>query len=162
MELPIDIASRVSEELSQILESAVNDPDADEPPTLGSVRDFIADMTGGDREESDRLHFEENQSLLAEVDELIELFGRDAPAIDFVSVKASEDLTRVIEAVMDTGVSPPSLAVVRDAMQQGLVARLAGEGIIDQDAGETAYSEIETLIERYGEDAAAETFLRYE
>lgn len=162
MRQPIDIASTVSEDLSQILESAVNDPDADEPPSLGSVRSLIAKRTAGEPFEADRLHFDQNRSLLEEIDDLIGQFGDEAPAIDFVSVKASEDLTRIIEAVMDTGASPPTLGVVRDAMQRGLVARLAGDGVIEPDADETLFAEIEALIGRYGKDAAAEEFLRYE
>ncbi len=162
MGLPIDIATTVSDELSRILEAAVNDPDADEPPSLGLVRTRIATMTDGDALEADRLHFDEGKSPIEEIDQLIEAFGEDAPAIDFVSVKASEDLTRIIETVMDTGASPPSLGAVRDAMQNGLVARLAGEGIIDPDAAETAFTQIDALIDRYGRDTAAEEFLRYE
>lgn len=158
----IDIASTVSEDLSQILEGAVNDPDTDEPPSLGSVRNFIAKRTSGEPFEADRLHFDRNRPLLEEIDDLIEQFGVEAPAIDFVTVKASEDLTCVIEAIMDTGARPPTLAVVQEAMQHGLVARLAGEGIIEPDADETLFAEIETLIDRYGKDAAAEEFLRYE
>lgn len=162
MKQPIDIASMVSEDLSQILEGAVNDPDANESPSLGSVRNLIAKTTAGEPFEADRLHFDQNRSLLEEIDDLIEQFGDEAPAIDFVSVKASEDLTRIIEAIMNTGASPPTLEVVRNAMQHGLVARLAGEGIIEPDASETLFAEIEALIDRYGKDATAENFLRYE
>ncbi|MCL4470031.1 MAG: hypothetical protein ACYC05_11900 [Sulfuricella sp.] len=158
----IDIASRVSEELSQILESAVNDPDIDESPTLGSVRKIIAESQAGESFEADRLHFDQSQSLLEEIGGLIEQCGDDAPAIDFVTVKASEDLSCVIEAIMNTGASPPTLEVVRNALLQGLVARLVGEGAIDPDEDETLQEEIETLIVHYGKDAAAENFLRYE
>lgn len=158
----IDIASNVSEDLSQILQAAVNDPDAPEAPTLGSVRRIVARTTDGEQHQADRLHFDQNRSLLEEIDDLIGQFGDDAPAIDFVTVKASEDLTRIIEAIMDTGASPPTLEVVHIAMQQGLVARLAGDGIIEPDTNETLFAEIETLINHYGQDAAAEEFLRYE
>lgn len=162
MRLPIDIASRVSEELSKILEAAVNNPDADEAPTLGSVRYMIRKNGGAELFEAERLHFDQGQSLLAELDGLIEQFGEDAPAVDFVTVKAGEDLTRVIAAMMDTGASPPTLGAVWDAMQQGLVARLVGEGAIDPDEDETLQAEIEMLIDRYGKDMTAEEFLRYE
>lgn len=159
----IDIASSVSEELSQILESAVNDPDADEAPTLGSVREIVAKLMDGEQFEADRLHFDQNRPLLEEIDDLIEQFGDNAPAIDFVTVKASEGLSRVIGAMMDTGAStPPTLGAVREAMLHGLVARLVGEGAIDPDEDETLQEEIETLITHYGQDAAAENFLRYE
>jgi len=159
----IDIASSVSEELSQILEAAVNDPDADEAPTLGSVRWIVSRTADREQLEADRLHFDQNRSFIEEIDDLIEQFGDDAPAIDFITVKASESLTRIISALMDTGAStPPTLGMVRDAMLHGLVARLVGDGIIDPDEDETLQEEIETLISRYGQDTVAENFLRYE
>lgn len=159
----IDIACSVSDELSQILEAAVNDPDADEAPTLGSVREIVSRTTDGEQFEADRLHFDQNRSPFEEIDDLIEQFGDDAPAIDFVTVKASESLTRVISALMNTGAStPPTLGMVRDAMLHGLVARLVGDGIIDPDEDETLQEEIETLISRYGQNTVAENFLRYD
>lgn len=159
----IDIANSVSDELSRILEAAVNDPDADEASTLCSVRDIVARSVDGEGIEADRLHFDPNRSLLEEIDDLIEQFGDEAPAIDFVTVKASESLTRIISALLDTGASaPPTLGMVRDAMLHGLVSRLAGDGIIEPDEDETLQEEIETLISRYGQDTVAENFLRYE
>lgn len=159
----IDIANSVSDELSQILEAAINDPDADETPTLGWVRRIVSKTTDGEQYQADHLHFDQNRSLLEEVDDLIEQFGDDAPAIDFVTVKASENLTRIISALMDTGAStPPTLYTVREAMLHGLVARLVGDGIIDPDEDETLQEEIETLISHYGQDTVAENFLRYD
>ncbi|BAN36107.1 hypothetical protein SCD_n02299 [Sulfuricella denitrificans skB26] len=163
MEPFIDIASNVSDELSQILEAAVNDPDADEAPTLGWVRRIVSRTTNGEQYQADHLHFDQNRSLLEEIDDLIEQFGDDAPAIDFVTVKASESLTRVISALMDTGAStPPTLGMVLEAIRHGLLARLVGDGIIDPDEDETLQEEIETLISHYGQNAAAENFLSYE
>ncbi|MBU1692146.1 MAG: hypothetical protein KJ958_01095 [Gammaproteobacteria bacterium] len=158
----IDIASNVSDGLSQILEAAVNDPDAEEAPTLGSVREIVSRTTDGEQFEADRLHFDQNRSLIEEIDDLIEQFGDDASAIDFVTVKASESLTRVISALMDTGAStPPTLGMVLEAILHGLLARLVGDGIIDPDEDETLQEEIETLISHYGQNAAAENFLSY-
>ena len=159
----IDIADSVSDELSQILEAAINDPDADETPTLGWVRRIVSRTMDGEEYQADHLHFDQNRSLLEEIDDLIEQFGNDAPAIDFVTVKASESLTRIISALMDTGAStPPTLYMVREAMLHGLVARLVGDGLIDPDEDETLQEEIETLISHYGQDTVAENFLRYE
>ena len=159
----IDIASSVSDELSQILEAAINDPDADEAPTLGWVRRIVSRATDGEQYQADHLHFDQNRSLIEEIDDLIEQFGDDAPAIDFVTVKASESLTRIISALMDTGAStPPTLYMVRESMLHGLVARLVGDGIIDPDEDETLQEEIETLISHYGQDTVAENFLRYD
>ena len=67
----IDIASNVSAELSQILETAVNDPTADEVPTLGSVREVVARTMDGEQFEADCLHFDRNRSFLEEIDDLI-------------------------------------------------------------------------------------------
>ena len=159
----IDIASSVSGGLSRILEAAVNDLDTDEAPTLGSVREIVSRTTEGEQFKADRVHFDQSRSLLEEIDDLIEQFGDDAPAIDFITVKAGESLTRIISVLMDTGArTPPTLGMVRDAMLHGLVARLVGDGIIDPDEDETLQEEIETLISRYGQDTVAENFLRYE
>jgi hypothetical protein len=168
---PIDISARVSDELSLILESAVNDPDADAAPTLGSVRRALADGMFGELFAEGRLHFDDAQSVFAELEALIERYGEDAPAVDFVGVKASDDLSVVIEAVTDTAPDtvaedvapkPITLGEVRQAMLDGLVARLVGEGAIDPDEDETLLAEIDTLIEHFGADAPAENFLRYE
>jgi len=65
MRLPIDIAAHVSPELSAIIDELINAPDIDAPVTLGVVREALA---CGD------------ETLLAEMDDLIERFGRDALA----------------------------------------------------------------------------------
>jgi len=58
--------------------------------------------------------------------------------------------------------NPPTLAVVRQAMTSGLLTRLVGEGVLDDDEDDSLQAEIEALIERYGADALAEGYLRYE
>jgi hypothetical protein len=102
--------------------------------------------------------------VLGEVDRLIDEYGRDALAIDFVVAKASEGLTRVIQAVVDdiTMPRPPTLGVVRKAMLGGLTSRLVGDGALDEEDEGALLEEIEQLVARYGEHAAAETFLRFE
>ena len=83
--------------------------------------------------------------------------------MDFITVKASESLTLIISALLDTGAAaPPTLGLAREAMLHGLAARLAGGGVIDPDENETLQEEIETLIDRYGQNTVAENFLRYE
>lgn len=162
---PIDVSTRVSAELSEMLERQVNDPDVDQPVTLGSVRAFVARQLGPEVKETERLHhFDSGDSLLDELDALIEEYGGDAPAFDFVEPKASEQLSRVIEAVVDdeNRENPPSLGTVKDAMIAGLVARLVGEGYMEDDEDETLMAEIEELIARFGTDMPAEGFLRYE
>jgi hypothetical protein len=163
--LPIDVDTRVSAGLSELIESRVNDPNADQPVTLSSIRAFITRELPPDIRETDRLHhLDSTGSLLAEIDALIEEYGEEAPAFDFVQARASEELSRVIEAVMDdeNRENPPSLGTVKEAMVGGLVARLVGEGVLEDDEDETLVGEIDGLIERFGADMPAEGFLRYE
>jgi hypothetical protein len=158
-----DPADWVSPELSEVLESMANYADALELVTIGYARAALATGDVGEAYDADRLHPEFVQSLLTELDDLIERYGAEAPAQDFVSVTASEGLTRVIEAVMDTGrPNPPTLGGVQTAMEEGLVARLVGEGVIEQDEDDTLSGEMEELIRRYGPDVQAERFIRYE
>jgi hypothetical protein len=164
MSLSRDAASRVSPELSAFIETLVNDPDAEEPITLGDVRRIVTSGLRGEAYEAERVHFESRETVLAEIDALVEQYGEEAPALDFVTVKASDALSRVIEAMMNDPNTPqrPTLGAVRDAMLHGLVARLVGEGAIDSDEDETLLGEVESLIGHHGQDALAEEVLRYE
>ncbi len=161
----IDVASRVSPQLSALLSSRVNNPECEQPVTLMAVRRFLADLLPADFNEAERLHhFDVSESLLDELDALIEEYGATALAVDFVQVYASEPLSRAIESVIndENRENPPTLAVVREALLAGLGARLVGDGVMDEDEDDTLLSEIEALIDRYGTDTLAEDFLRYE
>ncbi|MGE5089910.1 MAG: hypothetical protein ACM3QY_12340 [Candidatus Levyibacteriota bacterium] len=159
-----DAATRVSSELSALMETMVDDPDREAPPTLEDVRSVVrARSSAADRRE-ETLHPQQRASLLAEIDDLVDEFGGDAPAIDFVATKASEQLSRVIEVAIEESriKHQPTLGMVRDAMTAGLIARLAGDGIIDPDQDQTLIAEIDALIGRHGSDAIAEGFMRFE
>ena len=164
MRAPIDVASRVSPELSELIEKMVNDPDRDEPPVLSEVRAALQHSGGADAMRVVSLHPQDRTSMVQELDELIEEYGQEAPAIDFVAVKVSEALSRVIEAAMDDVSLPedPTLSRVREAMVSGLTARMIGEGTMELDEDATLLEEIDGLIRRYGEDAVAEDFIRFE
>jgi hypothetical protein len=162
---PIDVSSRVSPQLSALLRSRVNDPDCEQPVTLLAVRHFLADLLPADFKEAERLHhFDISESLLDELDALIEEFGGDVFAVDFVQTNASEQLSRAIESVVndENRENPPTLSTVRDAIVAGLGARMVGDGVLEDDEDDTLLSEIETLIEYFGADTLAEDFLRYE
>lgn len=162
---PIDVASRVSPELSTLLESRVNDPDCEQPVTLVAVRHFLANLLPAELRETGQMHhFDVSESLLDELDSLIEEFGKSALAVDFVQINVSEQLSRVIDTVVndENRENPPTLAAVRDAIIAGLGARLVGEGVLDEDEDDTLVSEIETLIVHFGADTLAEEFMRYE
>ncbi|MEO8992007.1 MAG: hypothetical protein ABI284_02330 [Nitrosospira sp.] len=161
----IDVAIYVSADLSVLIESQVNDPDAEQPATLASVRVFIAGLLSTSLSEAERLHHVDiDASLLDELDVLIEEFGGDALAIDFSRNTASEPLSRVIDAVMndENRENPPTLETIREAVVSGLPARLIGDGVLEEDEDDTLLSEIEGLIRRYGPDSLAEDFLSYE
>lgn len=162
---PIDVASYVSPRLSALLSSRANHPESEQPVTLMAVRDFLVDLLPDDFEEAERLHYIGGDvSLLDELDALIEEFGESALAIDFVQASASEPLSRAIEAVAgdENRENPPTLAAVREAILDGLAGRLVGDGVLEDDEDDTLLSEIDALIERFGEDTLAEELLRYE
>jgi hypothetical protein len=163
MRASIDVASRVSPELSAAMETIINDPDREAPPTLGEIRAALA-RAESDEEQLARLHPQERDAALVELEDLIEEFGEDALASDFVAVKASEALSRVIEAAMDDVrlTEEPTLGAVREAMSGGLIARLVGDGVIDADDDAALLAEMDELIARHGEDAVAEDLIRLE
>lgn len=162
---PIDASARVSPKLSEFIESRANDPDIEEPITLGQLRRFFADMLPISFRAAERMHrFDLDESELDELDALIDEYGEDALAIDFAQGSASEPLSRVIEAVVndENRENLPSLADVRRAMTNGLLTRLVGEGVLEEDEDDALVAEIDGLIERFGEDVLAEEYLRYE
>ncbi len=160
----IDVATRISAELSAIIEGLLNDPKREAPPqTLEEVR--LALVAGGSSEtrEMEFLRPQDETSLLVELDRLIEEYGEEASAGDFVVFKASEGLSRVIQAALDDiSVRARTLAGMREAMVNGLTARLIGEGALDEDDEGVLLGEIDELIQHYGEDAPAETLIRFE
>lgn len=163
MKLPIDIATRVSAELSAFVERLVNDPDREEPPTLEDARNALRGR-GGDNAAQAAMHPQDRDSALAELEGLIEEYGGDMLAHYFVAAKASEGLSRIIETAASDRTLPraPTLGRVRQAMLEGLTTRLAGDGVIDPDDDDTLLAEIDELIRRHGADAVAEHFIRFE
>jgi len=162
---PIDIASSVSPELSGLIETIIDQLDTGEPVTLAAVRAFVAHDFPGEIDEAEHLHhFDVNESLVDELDRLIGMFGESASAEDFIYAFASEALSRAIEAVVndENREFPATLATVRDALADDLAGRLVGDGVLEEDEADMLASELDRLIERHGDDALAEDFLRYE
>lgn len=162
---PIDASVRVSARLSELIENRCNDPDVEQPITLGQLRKLVADVLPAPLKAAERMHrFDVEESDLDELDALIDEYGDDAIAVDFLQVSASEPLSRVIDAVVNDENQEylPTLAVVREAMVQGLLTRLVGDGLIDEDEDDGLLAEMDGLIERFGPDALAENFLRLE
>lgn len=157
-----DPSGRVSEELSQVLEDALADA-GEEPVTLGMARDKLKQaLAEQGREPNRRIGAE--QTLYAELEALVEEFGEQAPVIDFIAVKASDELSELIEEVLDqtAGEQGVTLGRVRDAIERGLTAELEGEGLFESDIEQPLLAELDALIERYGTDAPAEDVLRFD
>ncbi len=162
---PIDISSRVSPELSGLIQSIIDQLDTDEPITLAAVRSFITNDLPTELDEAEEMHhFDTDESVIDELDDLIDQFGESAVAVDFVYTFASESLSRAIEAIMDEQEqeNPVTLSEVKDAIVDGLGSRLVGDGVLEDDEADMLMHEIESLIQHWGPDASAEDFLRYE
>jgi len=164
MRMSIDVATRASRELGAVIETMVNDPDREEPPTLDDLRHMVSQMANPADRRDEAMHPQERVTLLREIDDLIDEFGGEGPAVDFLAVKASEELSRIIEVAMENPLvrHEPILGAVRDAMANGLMARLVGDGTIEPDQDQTLLAEIDGLVERHGPDALAEDFVRFE
>ncbi|MEW5782122.1 MAG: hypothetical protein ACOY6N_08350 [Pseudomonadota bacterium] len=164
MQTVVEPDERVSKELSMVIEAIANDPDYAAPVTLGAVRDRLRHTLAGEAS-AERVHgFGDEEMLSAEIEALIDEYGEDALATELVNVKASEALSTVIETLLDETDEDvvPTLGEVRRAMQEGLVARLVGAGMLEAEDEQVLDAEIEALIERLGEDEPAENVLRYE
>jgi len=163
MPIPISADARVSEELSEVIEAMIDNPDFSEQVTLGFVRDKLREAIAEQDRAADRKPGSEG-SLYAEAEALADEFGEDMLAAEFVVAKASESLSELIEAVVDRSdeLVPPTLGDVREAITGGLAAELEGEGILDADEAQPLLAEIDSLIERHGADTLAETVLRFD
>lgn len=162
---PIDVATRVSPNLSALIENRINRSEVGQIVMLETMREFLTGLLSDAFTETEQLHhFDLNESLLDELNALIEEYGETAAAVDFIQKAASEPLSRVIEAaISDRNLNnPPTLEMVREAMISGLTARLVGEGALEEDEDDNLITEIDDLISRYGGDAIAEEFIRYE
>jgi len=81
---PNQAPRRISPELSAAIERLVKDPERKEAPTLGAVRADL-EMTGLQwSSNGELLHPQDRTALLIELDDLIEQYGKEASALDFV------------------------------------------------------------------------------
>lgn len=162
---PIDISTRVSPELSKLIESIIDQLETDEPITLTMVRSFIVNDLPEEFSDAEEMHhFDIDESLVDELDMLIDGFGESAAAVDFIHAFASEQLSRVIETVAneENRENPATLRDVRRELAAGLGGRLVGDGVLEEDEADALMPELESLIQRFGPEATAEDFLRYE
>ena len=75
---PIDVATRVSPNLSTLIENRVNRAEPGQEVTLATVREFLTGLLNEAFTETEHLHhFDINDSLLDELDALIESYRRE-------------------------------------------------------------------------------------
>jgi hypothetical protein len=143
--IPTHAERRASEELSEALETLLAETD-EETLTLGMARDQLQEPLAEEGSEP---------SIYAELEALIEEYGEDAPALDFIVIKASGELAERIESILAAtqGSEVVNIGHVREAVK---------EGLIDPDAEQVLLDELDDLIERYGEDTPAEDLVRFD
>ncbi len=161
MGINIDVSGRIGPILRAILVHAVNDPDLEQPLTLGGVMQALHEGLLDRLAAQGKLDLEDREAVFGELQAAMEEFGSDALAADFIPLPVSDNLSRVIEEVMQSE-RLPTLRDVRNAMLSGLTSTLVGRGEIDPDEDDTLLAEIDTLIEIFGENALAEEFLGME
>lgn len=153
MKLPINGGRHASEELSQALETILSHTDEDEELTLGQARDTLSELLAEQGAEAGR-GGDGGQSIYVELLALVERYGEDVPARDFIAMKASASLSGVIEEVLKhTDEEGVTIGLVREAVK---------EAMIDPDAEHALVAELDALIDRYGEDTLAEDLLLVE
>jgi len=157
-----EVENRVSEELSEVLAAIVESAEA-ELVTLGVARDMLKQTLTAEGGKPDS-GIGAEQSVYAELESLVEEFGEDAPAVDFVAPKAGEELSELIESLVDEAEDGEGVTLgrVREAIEHGALARLEGKGVLEPDEEPALLAELDRLIERYGADALAEELLRYD
>lgn len=161
MGISIDVSGRIGPLLREILMRVANDPEVEQPVTLGGVMQRLHEGLADELEAEGRLDVESREAVIEELKAAMEEFGSDALAADFIQIPVSDGLSRVIEEAIQT-LRIPTLGAVRQAMLSGLTASLVGRGEIDPDEDDALLAELDELIGLYGEHALAEEFLGQE
>jgi len=160
MTLATDIYENTSSDFSTVIEKVLNDEDIAQPATLASVREEVLKDVKTIYIPLNTFSTDRLQELRNEVEALIEEYGKDALAVRFFKPRASQALTQLIDAGMDK-LGEPTLSQLFNELEHGLLAKLIGEGELDDDEAQTVTAELQALIDKHGADAIAEDFVRY-
>ncbi|MFW2372751.1 MAG: hypothetical protein ACN4GM_06475 [Gammaproteobacteria bacterium] len=160
MALANDIYENTSEDLSSIIQKVLDDEEIAQPATLASVREEVLKDVKTITIPLNTFSTDRLQELRNEVEAMIEEYGAEAFAVRFFKPRASQALTRLIDAGMDK-LGEPTLSQLFDELEQGLLATLIAEGELGDDEAQTVTAELQTLIEKHGPDAIAEEFECY-
>ena len=158
MSIPENVFEHTSEALSALIGSVLDDEELAQPATLASVREAVLAEVKTITIPLNRFASDDGQLLRDEIDALIDEYGGDALAVRFMRPGASELLGRLIEAGLDE-LGTPSVDELFQAAESGLLARLIGQGEIDDDEAQHILAELKTLMDRHGGDALAENLL---
>lgn len=158
MSIPEDVSANTSDELSAVIAAVLDDDGVEQPASLRSVQKALLAQAKTVTIPLNRFSSDQWQRLRDEIDALVEEFGEDALAVEFLRPWASEPLQRLISAALEE-LDEPSLETLFEAVEAGLLAHLIGEGEIDDDEAQTLIAELQNLIDRHGPDTLAEDFL---
>lgn len=160
MTFATDVYENTSEALSAVIEKVLDDEEIAQPATLVSVREEVLKGIKTATIPLNRFSDDQEQELRDEIDYLIDEYGEDALAVRFLKPLASQALTQLIEAGMDK-LGEPTLAQLFNELESGLLANLIAKGELDDDEAQTVIAELQALIDKHGDDAIAEEFMRY-
>lgn len=161
MGIHIDVPGRIGPMLRQIMVRLSNDPDLEQPVTLGQVKQALHSGLIQSLQDEGKLDLVGSEAVYSELDAAMEEYGSDALAESFIEALVSDNLGKVIEEAVQN-LRAPTLGGVRQAMLSGLTSALVGRGMIDPDEDDTLLGEIDDLIDIHGDDALAEEFLGHE
>ncbi len=78
------VQAYASEPLSRVIESVIDDENRENPPTLATVRDALLSGLGARLVGDGVMEEDEDDTLLSEIEAMIELFGADTLAEEFL------------------------------------------------------------------------------
>ena len=162
MHVATDLAERVSPALAGVVRRVLDDPDRATDANLGSARDAIDHGLIEHMMRADELDARDGDAVQQELDELIEVFGRDTLLVRLLRYRAPQALSAVIEVVLERHEDPETpvtLGEVRAAIDRGLLPELVGEGVLDPDDDDAVPAQLEELVRVHGEEALAEDLL---
>ena len=159
MTTPSDVFENLSEEMSAVIGTLLDDESVRQPATLAEVREAVLAEIKTTTIPLNRFSSDRTQQLRDEVDALIDEFGDDALAVRFFKPWADAPLQRLIEAARDE-VGEVTLGDVLEAAQGGVLANLVAEGEIVDDETQTVIAELQALISQHGGEVLAEDFIR--
>ena len=163
MSLDFNLLTTTSHELAVAIRKEMNNEEhPEQPPTLGSMLDSMQKGLYAELVQSSSIDPDLETSIIEELESLVEHFGDEAPAEDFVAYSATENLTLVIHAMLNNlePEQPPTLTTLRNSIALGICTQLVATGEIDMDDEHTLIAEVDDLIKLHGEDTPAELFLR--